>query len=60
MDKGDGGLAPGGEDDFAEAVKASPIRFVGPAYMGGRGVGPRPLTSARNPMSKMFIITDSE
>jgi len=27
-----------GDDDFAQAIKASPIRFVGPAVLGGRGV----------------------
>jgi hypothetical protein len=32
-----GSLRVEGKDDFAEAVKASPIRFVGPAVMGGRG-----------------------
>ncbi len=32
-----GSLRVEGEDDFAEAVKASPIRFVGPAVMGGGG-----------------------
>ena len=32
-----GSLRVEGEDDFAEAVKASPIRFVGPAVMGGSG-----------------------
>ena len=32
-----GSLRVEGNDDFAEAVKASPIRFVGPAVMGGRG-----------------------
>lgn len=26
-----------GDDDFAESVKASPIRFVGPALLGGGG-----------------------
>ena len=33
-----GSLRVEGNDDFAEAVKASPIRFVGPAVMGGAGV----------------------
>lgn len=32
-----GSLRVEGDDDFAEAVKASPIRFVGPAVMGGGG-----------------------
>jgi len=32
-----GSLQVEGNDDFAEAVKASPIRFVGPAIMGGGG-----------------------
>ena len=32
-----GSLRVEGEDDFAEAVKASPIRFVGPALVGGGG-----------------------
>jgi hypothetical protein len=32
-----GSLRVEGDDDFAEAVKASPIRFVGPAFMGGGG-----------------------
>jgi hypothetical protein len=32
-----GSLRVEGDDDFAEAVKASPIRFVGPAVMGGVG-----------------------
>jgi hypothetical protein len=32
-----GSLRVEGEDNFAEAVKASPIRFVGPAVMGGGG-----------------------
>ena len=32
-----GSLRVEGEDDFAEAVKASPVRFVGPAVMGGGG-----------------------
>jgi hypothetical protein len=32
-----GSLRIEGDDDFAEAVKASPIRFVGPAVMGGGG-----------------------
>ncbi len=32
-----GSLRVQGDDDFAEAVKASPIRFVGPAVMGGEG-----------------------
>jgi hypothetical protein len=32
-----GSLRIEGEDDFAEAVKASPIRFVGPAMLGGAG-----------------------
>jgi hypothetical protein len=32
-----GSLRVEGEDDFAEAVKASPIRFVGPAMIGGGG-----------------------
>jgi hypothetical protein len=32
-----GSLRVEGEDDFAEAVKASPVRFVGPAVMGGSG-----------------------
>jgi hypothetical protein len=32
-----GSLQVEGEDDFADAIKASPIRFVGPAVLGGRG-----------------------
>lgn len=32
-----GSLRVEGDDDFAKAVKASPIRFVGPAVMGGSG-----------------------
>ncbi len=32
-----GSLRVEGDDDFAEAIKASPIRFVGPALMGGAG-----------------------
>jgi hypothetical protein len=32
-----GSLRVEGKDDFAAAVKASPIRFVGPALMGGGG-----------------------
>jgi hypothetical protein len=32
-----GSLRVEGEDGFAVAVKASPIRFVGPAVMGGKG-----------------------
>ena len=32
-----GSLRVEGDDDFAEAVKASPIRFVGPAVIGGGG-----------------------
>jgi hypothetical protein len=32
-----GALRVEGEDDFAEAIKASPIRFVGPAVQGGGG-----------------------
>jgi hypothetical protein len=32
-----GSLRVEGEDDFARAVKASPVRFVGPAVMGGGG-----------------------
>ena len=32
-----GSLRIEGEDDFAEAVKASPVRFVGPALVGGGG-----------------------
>ena len=32
-----GSLRVEGDDDFAEAVKASPIRFVGPAVIGGSG-----------------------
>jgi len=32
-----GSLRVEGKDDFAAAVKASPIRFVGPAVMGGGG-----------------------
>ena len=32
-----GSLRVEGDDDFAQAVKASPIRFVGPAVMGGSG-----------------------
>jgi hypothetical protein len=32
-----GSLRVEGDDDFAEAVKASPIRFVGPAVIGGTG-----------------------
>lgn len=32
-----GSLRVHGDDDFAKAVMASPIRFVGPAVMGGGG-----------------------
>lgn len=32
-----GSLRVEGEDDFAEAIKSSPIRFVGPALIGGNG-----------------------
>ena len=32
-----GSLRVEGDDDFAEAIKASPIRFVGPAVLGGGG-----------------------
>jgi hypothetical protein len=32
-----GSLRVEGDDDFADAIKASPIRFVGPAALGGRG-----------------------
>jgi hypothetical protein len=32
-----GSLRVEGKDDFADAIKASPIRFVGPAALGGRG-----------------------
>ncbi len=32
-----GSLRVEGKDDFAQAIKASPIRFVGPAVMGGGG-----------------------
>jgi hypothetical protein len=32
-----GSLRVEGKDDFADAIKASPIRFVGPAVLGGRG-----------------------
>jgi hypothetical protein len=32
-----GSLKVEGKDDFAKAVKASPIRFVGPAIVGGGG-----------------------
>jgi hypothetical protein len=32
-----GSLRVEGDDDFADAVKASPVRFVGPAVMGGKG-----------------------
>lgn len=32
-----GSLRVEGEDDFAVAIKASPIRFVGPAVLGGGG-----------------------
>lgn len=32
-----GSLRVVGDDDFAQAVKASPIRFVGPAFVGGGG-----------------------
>lgn len=32
-----GSLQIEGDDDFARAVKASPIRFVGPAMLGGTG-----------------------
>jgi hypothetical protein len=32
-----GSLRVEGDDDFAEAVKASPVRFVGPAVVGGNG-----------------------
>jgi hypothetical protein len=32
-----GSLRVEGKGDFADAVKASPIRFVGPALLGGGG-----------------------
>jgi hypothetical protein len=32
-----GSLRVEGDDDFAQAIKASPIRFVGPAVQGGGG-----------------------
>ncbi len=32
-----GSLQVEGEDDFADAIKASPVRFVGPAMLGGVG-----------------------
>jgi len=32
-----GSLRVEGKDDFADAIKASPIRFVGPAVLGGVG-----------------------
>ena len=32
-----GSLQVEGNDDFAKAIKASPIRFVGPALLGGGG-----------------------
>jgi hypothetical protein len=32
-----GSLQVEGEDAFADAIKASPIRFVGPAVVGGEG-----------------------
>jgi len=32
-----GSLRVEGDDDFAQAIKASPIRFVGPAVLGGGG-----------------------
>jgi hypothetical protein len=32
-----GSLRVEGKDDFADAIKASPIRFVGPAILGGGG-----------------------
>jgi hypothetical protein len=32
-----GSLRVEGKDDFADAIKASPIRFVGPAVLGGGG-----------------------
>ena len=32
-----GSLRIEGDDDFAQAIKASPIRFVGPAVVGGGG-----------------------
>ena len=32
-----GSLRVEGEDDFADAIKASPIRFVGPVVVGGGG-----------------------
>jgi hypothetical protein len=32
-----GSLRVEGDDDFADAVKASPVRFVGPAVIGGKG-----------------------
>ena len=32
-----GSLRVEGDDDFAQAIKASPIRFVGPAAVGGGG-----------------------
>jgi hypothetical protein len=32
-----GSLRVEGDDDFADAVKASPVRFVGPAVVGGKG-----------------------
>jgi hypothetical protein len=33
-----GALKVEGKDDFAQALKASPTRFAGPAYQGGSGV----------------------
>jgi hypothetical protein len=32
-----GVLSVEGKDDLAKALKASPIRFVGPRYYGGKG-----------------------
>jgi len=32
-----GSLRVEGEDDFADAIKSSPVRFVGPAVLGGGG-----------------------
>ncbi len=32
-----GSLRVEGKDDFAKAIKASPIRFVGPAMLGAEG-----------------------
>ena len=32
-----GSLRIEGSDDFADAIKASPVRFVAPAILGGGG-----------------------